>query len=77
MRKNWKAVVNGKPTAMIRANGAFRAVPVQAGHQRVELFYWPISTKIGLCVSAAFLLTWAWSGLRFFLARRSQDNRMY
>jgi hypothetical protein len=69
--KNWKARVNGKPVEVIRANGAFRAVPVLAGRQRVELFYSQVSMKIGLGVSAAYLLTWFLVG--FFLRWGSRE----
>ncbi len=70
--KNWKASVNGRPAEVIRANGAFRAVAVGAGHQRVDLYYSPITYRIGLWVSAAFLFTWTLLGIRFISTPRSR-----
>lgn len=52
----WHATVNGEPTPILRANVLFRAVPVQAGEQVVELRYEPASFRIGAFVSAASLV---------------------
>jgi hypothetical protein len=39
--KGWTATVNGKPARLLRANYAFRAIPVPAGPLQVEMRYVP------------------------------------
>ena len=51
----WSARVDGRETAVRRANLAFRAVAVPAGHHDVELRYRPLSLAVGLALSAASL----------------------
>lgn len=43
----WNATVNGKPVPLLRANGAFRAVPVPAGEAIVEMRFLPRSFLLG------------------------------
>jgi len=52
----WKASVDGQPTPVLRANFAFRAVPVPAGNHRVQLVFAPWSWHIGVAISVAALL---------------------
>lgn len=52
---SWQAFVDGRPQAFVRANYAFRAVALSAGHHRVEFVYRPLSFWVSVCVSAA---TW-------------------
>jgi hypothetical protein len=52
----WRAMVNGGPVRIARANYAFRAVPVPAGRSVVRFEYRPLSFTIGLLVSVAALL---------------------
>jgi uncharacterized membrane protein YfhO len=47
----WRASVDGKPATLLRANVAFRAVPVPAGRHTVELVYRPRRLLLGLAVS--------------------------
>jgi hypothetical protein len=59
----WRARVDGEPAPILRANVAFRAVPVPAGRHEVEMVYRPRSVTLGLLTSgAAILLLAAWSG---------------
>jgi hypothetical protein len=51
----WRASVDGREVPLLRANVAFRAVPVPAGSHRVELVYRPLSVRLGLLVSALAL----------------------
>ena len=48
----WRARVDGVPAPVLRANLAFRAVPVPAGRHRLELAYRPWSVLWGLGLSA-------------------------
>jgi hypothetical protein len=47
----WQATVNGQPAPLVRANGAFVAVPVPAGVSEVTLTYDPLSVRLGLLLS--------------------------
>jgi hypothetical protein len=52
----WEAMVNGKPTPILRANAAFRAVRVPRGVSMVTFVYRPASLRIGAWISA---VSWA------------------
>jgi hypothetical protein len=52
----WRARVDGRDAPVLRANSAFRAVPVPAGRHRVELTYWPALLGPGLVLSAGVIL---------------------
>ncbi len=47
----WKAFVNEKPVRILKANYAFRAVPIPKGESKVMFIYIPDSFKIGLFLS--------------------------
>jgi Bacterial membrane protein YfhO len=47
----WQAWVDGRPAHVLRANLAFRAVPVPAGEHRVELRYRPRAIVLGFAIS--------------------------
>jgi hypothetical protein len=53
---NWVATVDGAPAPLLRANVAFRAVPVPAGRHHVSLAYRPRSVVWGACLSGVGLL---------------------
>ena len=53
-----RAFVDGEPTAALRANLTFTAIPVRAGHHRVQLRYVPRSFHAGLAISGMTLLSW-------------------
>lgn len=53
----WRATVDGREAPVLKANLAFRAVPVPAGPHTVELVYRPRAVILGLLVSAAALVT--------------------
>lgn len=46
----WEATVNGKRAQIMRANAAFRAVPVPAGAVTVEFYFRPRPWRIGLAL---------------------------
>lgn len=52
---DWRATVDGSPAPLLRANVAFRAVPVPAGAHVVEMRYRPRSARVGALVSVAAL----------------------
>jgi uncharacterized membrane protein YfhO len=65
----WQARVDGSPAPVIRANVAFRAVPVPGGTHRVVLAYRPREVFLGAGLSAAaalvgFGIAWAGRGRR-------------
>ena len=63
----WRATVDGVETPILRADYAFRAVPVRAGSHRVEMIFDPWSVKIGIGITLAALCV-ALAGL--WLVRR-------
>jgi Bacterial membrane protein YfhO len=52
----WRATVDGQPAPLLRANVAFRAVPVPAGRHTIELVCRPASVAWGLAVSMLALM---------------------
>jgi len=52
----WRATVDGADVPLLRANYAFRAVPVPAGEHRVRMVFSPLSWKIGLAISGLTVL---------------------
>ncbi len=49
----WRAYVDGREVEILRANYAFKAVPLQAGSHAVLFEYRPLSFQVGLLVSLA------------------------
>ena len=57
----WTADVDGRPTAMYRANLSIRAIPVTAGRHRIHLSYAPPGWRSGAAgsvLSVGALLLW-------------------
>lgn len=57
----WKAIVDGKPQKIYRANHAFRALALGPGTHRIQMVYRPASFYGGLAVTgltAVLLLLW-------------------
>jgi hypothetical protein len=61
----WRALVNGRPVPILRANYGFRAIPVPAGKLTIELAYWPPGLTPGLLALSCGLL-----GIVIMAARR-------
>ncbi len=59
----WRATVDGVETPILRADYAFRAVPVRAGAHRIEMIFDPWSVKVGIFVSALTVLLVILGGL--------------
>jgi hypothetical protein len=52
----WQASVDGQPAPIYRANYLLRAVPVESGQHRVEVYYDPPLFKVGLAITVLTLL---------------------
>ena len=52
----WRAWIDGRPTQVLRANGAFRAVALPAGRHVIEMRYRPWPVLAGLSLSAVGLV---------------------
>ncbi len=55
----WRALVDGAPAPILKANLALRAIPLEAGAREVRLVYDPLSVKVGAMMSAATLVVCA------------------
>jgi hypothetical protein len=71
----WRAEVDGQPTTLLRANYAFRAVPVPAGTHRVTMAFRPGSWYAGLGITAFTLLLLLLLGGLALTRHRRQDRR--
>ena len=47
----WKVYVDGEEKKILKANFAFRAVPLSAGQHEIEFIYDPLSFKVGLVIT--------------------------
>jgi hypothetical protein len=52
---DWRVTVDGRPAAMVRANGLFRAVRLTPGHHVVEFAYRPVALVWGAAISGLAL----------------------
>lgn len=68
----WRARVDGQDAPILRANIAFRAVPLPAGRHAVELVYRPRPVIHGLLISAGTAVL----ALSLVLSRRRADERV-
>ena len=53
---DWRAIADGKPATIVRANGLFRAVRLNPGPHVVEFLYRPRAFLIGAAASAGALV---------------------
>jgi hypothetical protein len=60
----WRATVDGHPTPILKAYGAFRGVVVDAGDHTIEMRYRPWSVFIGAALTAAAAMIALWVGTR-------------
>jgi hypothetical protein len=65
----WRARVDGRETAVLRADAAFRAVAVGAGRHAIELRYRPRALVTGLAITAISVLALAAAGAAHFTRR--------
>lgn len=52
----WRATVDKEPVEILRADVTLRAIPVRAGQHRIEIWYEPLSFKIGAGISGVTIL---------------------
>jgi hypothetical protein len=52
----WRAYADGEEVPIYQADHVLRAVPLKAGHHRVEMVFDPLWPKVGLAVSGVTLL---------------------
>lgn len=64
----WRAMADGEPTDILRADLNLRAVPLHAGDHRVEMVYDPWSFKLGAAISALTVVACA-----ILLSLKSRD----
>ncbi len=69
----WSARVDGRATPVLRADVAFRALPVPPGRHRVEMEYWPRGLTLGLALSALTAAFVAFAGA--VVVRRNLSRR--
>ncbi len=65
----WRAVRDGEPQPILRANGLFRGAAVPAGQHRVVFTYEPRSVTVGLTISFLMLAGLIVAGVAAFLRR--------
>ncbi|MEK7518272.1 MAG: YfhO family protein, partial [Patescibacteria group bacterium] len=53
----WKAYVDGQEKKILKANFAFRAIPLSAGQHEIEFIYDPWTFKIGLYITLATIIS--------------------
>jgi hypothetical protein len=70
----WHAVVNNKPAKIWRANHAFQAVEIPAGHSHVELIYKEKYLSSGIFISSSTLLGCAIGWFSQTKKRRKPDS---
>lgn len=52
----WKATIDGKNASILRADYAFRAIPVEKGNHIVKFFYEPWSFRLGIYLAIGGLI---------------------
>jgi uncharacterized membrane protein YfhO len=52
----WRATIDNEPVEILRADYTLRAIPVRAGQHRIEMWYDPLSFKLGAGISAVTIL---------------------
>jgi uncharacterized membrane protein YfhO len=65
----WRAILDGQPAEILRADYYFRAVPLPEGDHRVEFVYDPLSFRLGVALSGLSLI-----GLSGFVALTRSKN---
>ena len=75
VRPGWRATVDGSPAAVRHGNHAFAAVAVPAGSHTVVLTYRAPGLRLGVAVTAVFMLLAAVPVVGPFVARRRRRGQ--
>jgi len=67
----WRAYIDGVERRVLRANQAFRALPIESGTHRVAMVYKPFSFRVGLWASLASVAVLAGLAFRRGLFKRA------
>jgi hypothetical protein len=70
----WRASVDGAAAPVLRANVAFRAVPVPAGRHVVEMIYRPRAVSRGATLTVLFLVLLAATATAALRSRRARER---
>jgi hypothetical protein len=70
----WRAKVDGEPVPILRANYAFRAVPVPASVHQVTMTFRPSSWSIGLAITALTIVILLVLAVVALVGRRRPDG---
>ncbi len=70
----WRVWVNGRETALLKANAMFKAVVVPAGNSRVHLVYAPQTFRLGAFLSLCALAACSGALVVYFLSRRATKD---
>jgi hypothetical protein len=52
----WKALVDGRPSSILRGNYLFRVIALPPGRHQVQLLFEPLSIKLGIGITCVFLM---------------------
>ena len=69
----WRATIDNEPVEILRADYTLRAIPVRAGQHRIEMWYEPMSFKIGAVISGMTVVLCV--GMLIFGGVRAIRNR--
>ena len=67
----WRAAVDGRPVAIVPADYAFMAVPLEAGRHVVELYYRPRGFTAAVVLALVGVALMATAGIRVVVRRQS------
>jgi len=68
--EGWLGEIDGRPAPVIRANGLFRALRVEAGRHAVRFFYRPAAVVAGAAASLTGLVAAGWLAAGLLRAQR-------
>jgi hypothetical protein len=68
----WKSIINGEKSSIYRANYLFRAVPIDAGENRITFLYQPASFTWGMRITLASLAFLIGGSVLVFISSQRQ-----
>jgi uncharacterized membrane protein YfhO len=67
----WKALVDGRPSSILRGNYLFRVIPLPPGRHEVQLLFEPLSIRWGIGLTCVFLVVLLLAAIGLFRERSS------